>query len=504
MTLRARLALGIFVIGLLLVVPLMLATRAMERIGDQTEDLRAKDFVASTLLGQLRLASGEFSDAELALNVDGSPARAFSRVVTTLDRMSQLSRSLPDVGLGDRMPAMIEATEELRRLSARELEARLAGQTALAESLSSDSIPLVQQELLQTLRTLEDRVGRRTSQRVDSTAVLIGESRDRTAFAFVLAAAMAVVIAALLTWSIGRPVRALEEGMARVADGEFDHPLRIPESRNDEFGRLAQSFATMTRQLTELDKLKAEFVSVASHELKTPINVITGYVQLLEDGVFGPVPEQQREVLGTIGRQAESLTRLVRQLLDISRFEAGAGKIEPRPFPLWEFVRELERAFQVLAHQREVQLRVTRADDVPDRVTWDYDRMNEVLGNLLSNAFKFTPRGGRVELAIDAAGDRVLLEVKDSGAGIAAEHLPRIFDKFYQADNQAAASAKGTGLGLAIAKSIVEAHGGTIHCESTPGVGTTFTIDLPAVALRRAMGPRASSHAQPSLPGSVS
>jgi signal transduction histidine kinase len=501
MTLRARLALGIFVIGLLLVVPLLLATQAMERIGDQTEDLRAKDFVAGTLLGQLRLASEDFSNAELALNVDGAPAFAFPRVVATLDRLLQLARSLPDVGLGDGMPPIVEATGELRRLSELELQARLAGETARAESLSADSIPQVQQQLLQTLRGLEDRVARRTSQRVDSTAVLIGESRDRTALAFILAAAMAVVIAALLTWSIGRPVRALEEGMARVADGEFDHALRIPETRNDEFGRLAQSFATMTRQLTELDKLKAEFVSVASHELKTPINVITGYVQLLEDGVFGPVPDQQREVLGTIGRQAGSLTRLVRQLLDISRFEAGAGKIEPRPFPLWEFMRELERAFQVLAHQREVQFRITRADDVPDRVTWDYDRMNEVLGNLLSNAFKFTPRGGRVELAIDAAGDRVLLEVKDSGAGIAAEHLPRIFDKFYQADNQASASAKGTGLGLAIAKSIVEAHGGTITCESNPGVGTTFIIDLPAVALRRALSPRTSTHAQPSLPG---
>ena len=502
MTLRARLALGIFVIGLLLIVPLLLATQAMERIGEQTEDLRAKDFVASTLLGQLRLASEEFSDAELALNVDGEPARMFYPVVTALDRLQRLARSLPDVGLGDGMPAVLHAAGELRRLSELELQARLAGETARAESLSADSIPLVQQRMSTTLRGLEDRVARRTSQRVDSTAVLIGESRERTAIAFVLAAAMAIVIAALLTWAIGRPVRALEEGMARVADGEFDHPLRIPETRNDEFGRLAQSFATMTRQLTELDKLKAEFVSVASHELKTPINVITGYVQLLEDGVFGPVPDQQREVLGTIGRQASSLTRLVRQLLDISRFEAGAGKIEPRPFPLWEFMRELERAFQVLAHQREVQFRITRADDVPDRVTWDYDRMNEVLGNLLSNAFKFTPRGGRVELAIDAAGDRVLLEVKDSGAGIAAEHLPRIFDKFYQADNQAAASAKGTGLGLAIAKSIVEAHGGTINCESSPGLGTIFTIDLPAVALRRALAPRSSSHAQPSLPGS--
>ena len=500
MTLRARLALGILVISILLLVPLLLATRAMEQVGEQTELLRAQDFAASNVLDQLRSASDDFSNAELALGVDTTPAEAFPRVTSALDRLARLSDSLRAVGFGEQAPAVAATAAELRHLSERELSALLARETSRAEALSADSIPPVLDQVSQSLRAIELLVARRTASRVDAAAELVQRSRDRTAVAFALAAALAVLIAALLTWAIGRPVRALEEGMARVAGGEFDHPLRIPETRNDEFGRLAQSFATMTRQLTELDKLKAEFVSVASHELKTPINVITGYVQLLQDGVFGPVPDPQREVLGTIGRQADTLTRLVRQLLDISRFEAGAGKVEPRPFVLWDFVRELERAFRVLAHQREVQLRITRADDVPDRVTWDYDRMNEVLGNLLSNAFKFTPRGGRVELAIDASGDRVLLEVKDSGAGIAAAQLPRIFDKFYQADNQESASAKGTGLGLAITKTIVEAHGGTINCESTPGVGTTFIIDLPAVALRtRSTLPQERAH--PIAPG---
>ena len=500
MTLRARLALGIFVIGALLIVPLLLATRAMERVGEQTELLRAKDFAASTLLAKLRAASEDFSDKELALGVDTAPAIVFPKVTQSLDVVNTFADSLSAVGFPEQREAVLATTRELRRLSERELSALIARQTGIAEQISADSIPPVFSQLSSTLRGVEVLVASRTTTRVDQAADLIQTSRERTAIAFSFAAAMAIAIAALLTWAIGRPVRALEEGMARVAGGEFDHPLRIPETRNDEFGRLAQSFATMTRQLTELDKLKAEFVSVASHELKTPINVISGYVQLLEDGVFGPVPEKQLEILGIIERQTDSLTRLVRQLLDVSRFEAGAGKIEPRPFPLWEFVRELERAFDVLAHQRGVQFRVTRSDDVPDRVSWDYDRMNEVLGNLLSNAFKFTPRGGRVELAIDAAGDRVQLEVKDSGAGISAEHLPRIFDKFYQADNQDAASAKGTGLGLAIAKGIVEAHGGTINCESTQGMGTTFTIDLPAVALRSTTTPR-GARAHASLPG---
>jgi signal transduction histidine kinase len=117
--------------------------------------------------------------------------------------------------------------------------------------------------------------------------------------------------------------------------------------------------------------------------------------------------------------------------------------------------------------------------------------MNEVLGNLLSNAFKFTPRGGEVDLIIEASDGDVHIEVKDSGAGIPSEHLPHIFEKFYQADNQRAAASKGSGLGLAIAKSIVEAHGGTITCDSTPGVGTTFTIELPARAnLRRSSARR--------------
>jgi signal transduction histidine kinase len=117
--------------------------------------------------------------------------------------------------------------------------------------------------------------------------------------------------------------------------------------------------------------------------------------------------------------------------------------------------------------------------------------MNEVLGNLLSNAFKFTQRGGEIELSVEAVDDALQMEVRDTGAGIPPEQLPQIFEKFFQADNQRSASTKGSGLGLAIAKTIVEAHGGSIHCESTPGVGTSFTLMLPnRVSPRRSSVPR--------------
>jgi len=158
---------------------------------------------------------------------------------------------------------------------------------------------------------------------------------------------------------------------------------------------------------------------------------------------------------------------------------------------------ELERSFHVLAVQRGIDFRVVRRPGLPEEVSWDLERMNEVTGNLLSNAFKFTPSGGRVELdAAPAESDCVRLVVCDTGAGIPPDQLPHVFQKFYQADNQDSASAMGTGLGLAIAKGIVEAHQGQIRCDSTEGEGTTFTLVLPVVASNR----RRPAHPSPAHP----
>jgi signal transduction histidine kinase len=184
--------------------------------------------------------------------------------------------------------------------------------------------------------------------------------------------------------------------------------------------------------------------------------------------------------LQTITKQAHSLTRLVKRLLDISRFEASGGKIDIREVDLQRLLTTLESSFSVLAMQRDISFSVNHSDELPTRVFWDEDRINEVLGNLLSNAFKFTPRGGSVGLTVKPSNGNVVVTVADTGAGISAEQLPHIFDKFYQADNQAQAATKGTGLGLAIAKEIVEAHGGHIEVESEVGRGTTFVVTVPA------------------------
>jgi two-component system sensor histidine kinase ResE len=154
---------------------------------------------------------------------------------------------------------------------------------------------------------------------------------------------------------------------------------------------------------------------------------------------------------------------------------------------LRRFLHDLEGTFRVLSLQRGIHFEVEHGDDLPSEVHWDGDRMNEVLGNLLSNAFKFTERDGHIWLRVESVDDHLQLSVIDTGAGIPPSQLPHIFEKFFQADNQGPSSLGGTGLGLAIAKQIVVAHGGTIVAGSTLAVGTTFTITMPVRAGRPSM-----------------
>ena len=394
-------------------------------------------------------------------------------------------RKLGSFGLESSARVISNAIREVAAAAPREYAAALQGQTKIADSISANHLVPALAKADSGVLVSERLLHARTQQRVNVAANNISDTVNLSIVALILALLIAGSVAFWLTRSISEPVLELRAGMRAVADGELNYHLNFPKHRADEFSQLAESFDEMTRQLSELDKLKAEFVSVASHELKTPINVMIGYLQLLEDGLYGKLTKQQKEVLATLVLQSNTLLRLVRQLLDVSRFEAGGGRLEPRHVDLPRLLIELEDTFRVLAIQREVQFRITHGDNLPDDVTWDPDRVNEVLGNLLANAFKFTPRGGTVELSVDGVDGSVSIEVADTGAGIPPDQLPRIFDKFYQADNQRDAASGGSGLGLAIAKQIVEAHGGTIQCESTPGVGTTFTIGLPIAARRR-------------------
>jgi len=484
MTLRSRLGAGLVAIAIILVRPRGFAIQSLNGLHEDAKSLRDREFAALFTLGRLREGLNLLRREELALLFNKTQAardtvdRELAIVGAMADTLSrfQLPRYAQDIRL---------AVIQIALAAPAEYKAALAGDTAQADAMSAKVFVPALNRADSTAIFAERELRDRTSQVVSNQSTRIGRITKGSIIALVLALLLAAAIAIWLTRSISAPILDLRSGMSAVADGDLTYKLSIPSDRSDEFGTLADSFKEMTRQLGELDKLKAEFVSVASHELKTPINVMIGYLQLLEEGIYGPLTQKQLEVHKTLVVQANTLLRLVKQLLDVSRFEAGGGRLEPRAVDLDHFLAELDNAFHVLAVQRDITFAVERRGDLPGEVYWDLDRINEVLGNLLSNAFKFTPRGGRVELGIEPVDGSIHMEVHDTGAGIPPEQLPRIFDKFYQADNQRAAHVTGTGLGLAIAKQIVEAHGGTISCDSTVGVGTTFSITLPTRVARR-------------------
>jgi signal transduction histidine kinase len=481
MTLRARLSVGLVGMALVLLIPLLLALNSLERLKNTNRVLRDTDFAASIAIGRLRGATEDIRAAENALLFvhDDSSRRRMTRRIASADSLAAM---LSEYHLVRESEQIRSSLARIHAAAASEYAAASQGRSAGAEEISADSVLPEIAKINTTVRQTESDLRGRTAERVDEAATVTIEAQRTAAGALAIALLLALLIALWLLRSISTPVFFLERGMRAVADGDFSYRLPYTGARRDEFGRLAGSYQSMTRQLAELDKLKAEFISIASHELKTPINVIIGYLELLQEGIYGPMSPKQVEVAQTMEKQAQTLTRLVRQLLDVSRFEAGGGRVDPRKIDLARFLQHLEASFRGLAVQRGIAFRVQRSHTLPPEVTWDEDRMNEVLGNLLSNAFKFTPRDGKVTLALEGDQSEVRVTIRDTGAGIPEDQLQHIFEKFYQADNQASAALKGTGLGLAIAKQIVEAHQGTITVDSKQGSGTTFCLTLPAHA----------------------
>ncbi|MDQ6689815.1 MAG: HAMP domain-containing histidine kinase [Gemmatimonadota bacterium] len=494
MTLRTRLSWGLFAIAVVLIVPLFLSLNSLEHLYETSRLLRDREFAASMVLGSFRERTDDARRAEDALLFIHDQKSA-TRMQREIDGLVALTDSLDRYRLGLSATQIRASLDTLRAAARDEFEQASAGRSTVAEMVSQKrtrpAIASVDSALGASATTLRSRTRQRV---VDATTETLNAER-LVAGALPVALLVALGIGIWLLRSISRPVYELEKGMHAIAEGDLSHQLGIASNQKEEFGRLAVSYRAMARQLAELERIRAEFVSVASHELKTPINVIIGYLELLQEGIYGELTPKQKDVLQTVTKQANTLTRLVKRLLDISRFEASGGKIDVREIDLQRFLTTLESSFSVLANQRDIDFTVDHGSDLPRKVYWDEDRINEVLGNLLSNAFKFTRRGGRVALTVGAEENKVIITVNDNGAGISAEQVPNIFDKFFQADNQAQAATKGTGLGLAIAKEIVEAHGGRISVESRVGEGTTFVVTLPAeptgVRRRRQAAPKA-------------
>jgi signal transduction histidine kinase len=292
-----------------------------------------------------------------------------------------------------------------------------------------------------------------------------------------LAVALAILLGLILTRTLVRPLNVVRDAAQRIGAGDLAY--RVPVASRDEIGDLARQFNEMASALERDELLRRQMMADIAHELRTPLSVIRGHVEALQDGVFALSPEN----IAPIHDQSLLLGRLVDDLRDLALAEAGRLPLERAEVDLAGLVRRVVGAFQPRAREKGLTLSAETPRDLPPAYA-DAQRLEQVLGNLLSNAVQHTPAGGEVRVRAWQEGQELAFIVADTGAGIAPEDLPYIFERFYRADKARSRAEGSTGLGLSIARRLVEAHGGRIAVESTPGKGATFTVRLPLYAAK--------------------
>ncbi len=279
---------------------------------------------------------------------------------------------------------------------------------------------------------------------------------------------------------IAAPLADVMAAADAVAGGDFS--VRVPADRPGEFGQLARSFNRMTEELARADQQRRNLTADVAHELRTPLHIIQGNLEGLLDGVYEPTAEH----IGATLDETRLLARLVDDLRTLSLAEAGQLPLVWEAVDVAELLADVGTSFSGQAEAVGIDLRVEAGGDPGAMVvTADVGRLDQVLGNLVANALRHTPRGGSITLRADPLDGGVRIVVRDSGEGILAEALPFIFDRFWRGDRaRSHAGGAGSGLGLAIARQLVQLHGGRIEVESEVGQGTTFSITLPSEAGR--------------------
>lgn len=296
---------------------------------------------------------------------------------------------------------------------------------------------------------------------------------------FAAIAAGAVVLSVLFSSYLGaalaRPIRDVAKGARVIGEGDLAH--RIPAEGPEELRRLSAEFNRMAERLQELDRLKEDFLASVTHELRSPMSSVIGFADMLLGGSGGPLSPKQEEWIQTLRSSAGRLSRMINNILDLAKLEAGLMPFEREEVLVGELAEETAREFEPVAVERKVRLSVAARDSSP---AWaDAESVRQVLANLLSNALKFAPAGGAVTVEVIDHGAEVRATVRDTGPGIPQEAMGNLFSKFFQIRRtRDRARGPGTGLGLAISKAIVEAQGGRIRVES-PGPGAAFSFTLP-------------------------
>jgi two-component system sensor histidine kinase GlrK len=293
---------------------------------------------------------------------------------------------------------------------------------------------------------------------------------------WVLAIALSIglIVPVLIYRSVTRDLKRIKGGIRHIADGDFDY--RITMDTKDELGLLAESFNNMALRLKELDEMKSEFISVVSHELKTPLTSMKEAASLLLEGLVGDLTERQRRLVEIMGQGIKRLLHTVSELLEVSRIESGMVRLHMESYDMNSIISSFISEIKPIADMNGVEIRVDNPKE-DCMVMADRNKILQVLTNLTHNAIKYSPEGSAVDIRIRNSGGYIITEIEDHGKGIPEEDLPRIFEKFYQ--SRYTRGHGGIGLGLAISRGIVDAHGGKMYAQSTEGKGSIFSFHLP-------------------------
>ncbi len=297
--------------------------------------------------------------------------------------------------------------------------------------------------------------------------------------AALLALALAFIIVYLVTYKMTKPLREMSQAAKQYALGDFSKRIPVSKSlfmNNDEIEELVIAFNSMAQALATLEMSRRSFVSNVSHELKTPMTTIGGFIDGILDGTIDS--EKQNKYLKIVSDEIKRLSRLVTGMLNMSKLEAGELDINPVSFDISEMLFKTLLGFEQLIDRKHIEIK--GLDSIGNNpVTADKDMINQVIYNLIDNAVKFTPDGGYIEVSSKADAEKVIIKIRNSGKGIPNEEIDKIFERFYKLDKSRSYDVKGAGMGLYLCKTIVELHGGQIIARSNPGEFAEFIFQLP-------------------------
>ncbi len=520
--LGTRIGIGYGVVIATLLVVLTLAILAFEAARRETDLIRDRLSPSIEATNNLILAIERMEDTEFLFFLPGAE---IDRLLQRYDQaQADFHRWFLEIEVHAETPKGRELVAQIghdfgafRQTDQRMRQLIKAGRISEAQQLNANESYVLANSLRDSARAFRDLNLQAVTRAQDREIAVMGMAETLA----ILISVVGIGMAALIWWRTARaivpPLIALQGATARISEGEFVTSHHPASARTTEIAALETNFNHMSHrlqtaaqqlldanstleaqveertqalreantilqrsleELRTLDTLKSDFMAVMSHELLTPINFITGFGSALEDGVMGPLTPEQQRAVNRMMEGAQRLTRMVRNVLDYTKLEAGSLAILPQTVDYAELLRRVITPFKSLFEGRHQTFELRIAGPLPS-VWADPDRLEQILTELLDNALKFTSDGGRIRLSAWTEEDVVVTEVSDTGIGISAESLSSLFRPFVQADSSSTRAYGGMGLGLAIVSTLVAQMGGSLSVQSALAQGSTFRFTMP-------------------------